>query len=318
MNNKPPLIILSGPTATGKTDISVLFAMQHDLEIISADSAQVYKGMDIGSAKITEEEKKGVPHHLIDVCEPDEDYSAFRFKDMASVAISDIYKRGRVPMVVGGTGFYIQAILKGVDFDDDGPDEDYRNSLQLLADQNGPSCIHKMLRKIDPESADKIPEGNVKRVIRALEYHHLTGRKISEHNEEESKKEAEFNAAYFVLIDERKIMYERIDKRVDKMIEAGLEREVRSLLDKGTDPDSVSMQAIGYKEMVPYIRGEYSLEEAVYQIKLRTRHFAKRQITWYKREPDVIYIDRGEFDNDNEKMSEFMYSECLKRGIFNE
>ena len=318
MSNKPPLIILSGPTATGKTDLSVLFAMQHDLEIISADSAQVYKGMDIGSAKITEDEKKGVPHHLIDVCEPDEDYSAFRFKEMASEAISDIYKRGKVPMVVGGTGFYIQALLKGVEFDDDGPDEDFRNSLQLLADQNGPSYIHEMLFKVDPESADKIPEGNVKRVIRALEYHHLTGKKISEHNEEESKREPEFNVAYFVLTDDRQVMYERIDKRVDKMIEAGLEDEVRSLLEKGTDPESVSMQAIGYKEMIPYIKGEYSLEEAVYQIKIRTRHFAKRQVTWYKREPDVIYLNRGEFNNDNSAMAEFMYRECVKRGILNE
>ena len=318
MINKPPLIILSGPTATGKTDLSVLFAMQHDLEVISADSAQVYKGMDIGSAKITEEEKRGIPHHLIDVCDICEDYSAFRFKEMASEAIADIYKRGKVPIVVGGTGFYIQALLKGVNFDDDGPDEEYRGSLQKLAELNGAGYLHERLSEVDPESADKIPEGNVKRVIRALEYHHLTGKKISDHNEEESKREPEFNAAYFVLIDDREQMYERIDKRVDKMIEGGLEEEVRTLLEKGADPSFVSMQAIGYKEMIPYIRGEYSLEEAVYNIKLRTRHFAKRQVTWYKREPDVIYINRGDFEGDNNKMSDFMYRECLKRGIFNE
>ncbi|MBP5555966.1 MAG: tRNA (adenosine(37)-N6)-dimethylallyltransferase MiaA [Lachnospiraceae bacterium] len=318
MNSKPPLIILSGPTATGKTDLSVLFALQHDLEIISADSAQVYRGMNIGSAKITEEEKKGIPHHLIDVCDIKEDYSAFRFKEMAEEAIADIYKRGKIPLVVGGTGFYIQALLKGVNFDDEGPDEKYRSMLQSLADEKGISYIHEMLKEIDPESAVKIPEGNVKRVIRALEYHHLTGKKISEHNEEESKRASKYNSAYFVLMDDRDLMYERIDKRVDKMMDAGLEREVRSLLENGADPSMVSMQAIGYKEMIPYIKGEYSLEEAVYQIKLRTRHFAKRQVTWYKREPDVIYINRGEFNNDNEKMSEFMYRECLKRGILNE
>ena len=313
--NKPPLIILSGPTATGKTDLSVLFAMQHDLEVISADSAQVYKGMDIGSAKITEEEKKGIPHHLIDVCDISEDYSAFKFKEMAEEAVEGIYKRGKVPIVVGGTGFYIQALLKGVNFDDDGPDEEYRNMLQKLSDEKGPSFIHAMLKEIDPESSEKIPEGNVKRVIRALEYYHLTGKKISEHNEEESKRESKYNYAYFVLSDVRDIMYERIDKRVDRMIDAGLEAEVRSLLDKGADPGYVSMQAIGYKEMIPYIRGEYSLAEAVYQIKLRTRHFAKRQITWYKREPDIIYINRKDFDGDNSKMCEFMYKECSKRGI---
>ena len=315
MNNKPPLIILSGPTATGKTDLSVLFAKHHDLEIISADSAQVYKGMDIGSAKITEEEKQGVPHHLIDVCEIDEDYSAFLFKEMADNAIADIYKRGKVPLVVGGTGFYIQALLKDVEFDDEGPDDEYRAELQKLADEKGASHLHDLLKEIDPESAEKIPAGNVKRVIRALEYHHLTGKKISEHNSEESVKEPNFNAAYFVLIDDRDVMYERIEKRVDKMIEAGLEKEVRTLLEKGADPTSVAMQAIGYKEMIPYIKGDYSLDEAIYQIKLRTRHFAKRQITWYKREPDVIYINRKDFDQDSKKMSEFMYEECMKRGI---
>lgn len=318
MISKPPLIILSGPTATGKTELSVLFALQHSMEIISADSAQVYKGMNIGSAKISEEEKKGVPHHLIDVCDIKVDYSAFRFKEMALEAASCIYKRGKIPLVVGGTGFYIQALLKGVNFDDEGPDQEYRDMLRKLADENGISFIHDMLMDIDLESAEKIPEGNVKRVIRALEYHHLTGKRISEHNEEESKRESKYNFAYFVLMDDRDLMYERIDKRVDKMIEAGLEREVRSLLENGADPSMVSMQAIGYKEMIPYIKGECSLEDAIYQIKLRTRHFAKRQVTWYKREPDIIYINRGDFDNDNEKMSEYMYRECLKRGIINE
>ena len=318
MNSKPPLIILSGPTAVGKTALSVEFASAHGLEIISADSAQVYKGMDIGTAKITEEEKRGIPHHLIDVCDRTEDYSAFRFSEMANECISGIYDRGKIPFVVGGTGFYIQALLKGVEFDDEGPDEEYRESLEKTAEEKGCDHLHMMLKEIDEESALKIPPQNIKRVIRALEYYHLTGRKISEHNENESAKEPVFNAAYFVLTDDRELIYSRIDKRVDEMIGAGLENEVRKILESGTSPESVSMQAIGYKEMIPYIRGEISLDEAVYQIKLRTRHFAKRQLTWYKREPDVIMMDRREFNGDTKAMMKFMSEECIKRGLFDE
>ena len=316
MNGKPPLIILSGPTAVGKTTLSVEFALAHDLEIISADSAQVYRGMNIGTAKITEAEKRGVPHYLIDVCDRSEDYSAFRFSEMAGEAIAKIYDHGKIPFVVGGTGFYIQALLKGVEFDDRGPDEKYRDSLEKIAEEKGCEFLHEMLRNVDEESALKIPPQNIKRVIRALEYHHLTGRKISEHNENESSKEPVYNAAYFVLTDDRELIYSRIDSRVDEMIDSGLENEVRSILESGTSPDCVSMQAIGYKEMVPYIRGEISLDEAVYQIKLRTRHFAKRQLTWYKREPDVIMIDRREFGGDTKSMMEFMEEECKKRGLF--
>jgi tRNA dimethylallyltransferase len=315
MDKKPPLIIISGPTAVGKTSLSVEFAIKEDLEIISADSAQVYRGMDIGSAKITDEEKKGVPHFLIDVCDISEDYSAFRFKEMAESAMDEIYSKGKIPMVVGGTGFYIQALLKGVEFDDDGPDEEYRSSLEALVSDKGEEFLHDMLKEIDPESAEKIPSGNVKRVIRALEYHHLTGKKISEHNKTESLKEPVYNAVYFVLMDDREKIYKRIDERVDEMISLGLENEVRRLLDDGADPSFVSMQAIGYKEMIPYIKGEISLEEAVYQIKLRTRHFAKRQITWYKREPDICMIKVNEFDYDKEKICTFMSEECRKRGI---
>ena len=316
MNGKPPLIILSGPTAVGKTSLSVEFARMHDLEIISADSAQVYKGMDIGTAKITEDEKRGVPHYLIDVCERDEDYSAFRFSEMARDAITQISSHGRIPFVVGGTGFYIQVLLKGIEFDDEGPDEEYRESLEKIAEESGCEYLHDMLKEVDEESALRIPPQNIKRVIRALEYNHLTGRKISDHNDNESVKEPVYNAAYFVLTDDRELIYSRIDKRVDEMIAAGLENEVRSILESGTSPDFVSMQAIGYKEMVPYIRGEISLDEAVYRIKLRTRHFAKRQLTWYKREPDVIMMDRREFNGDTDAMIGFMSDECKKRGLF--
>jgi len=316
MNVKPPLIILSGPTAVGKTSLSVEFALAHDLEIISADSAQVYRGMDIGTAKISSDEMKGVPHHLIDVCDRSEDYSAFRFSEMAGECIKGIYERGRIPFVVGGTGFYIQALLKGVQFDDEGPDDKYRAELERIAEDKGCVFLHDMLKKADEESALKIPPQNVKRVIRALEYNHLTGRKISEHNETESAREPVYNAAYFVLTDDRNLIYQRIDKRVDEMISSGLEKEVRDILSGGTSPDCVSMQAIGYKEMVPYIEGRISLEEAIYQIKLRTRHFAKRQLTWYKREPDVIMMDRRDFNGNAVSIMDLMTEECIKRGIF--
>ena len=316
MDFKRPLIILSGPTAVGKTSLSVSFAMREGLEIISADSAQVYRGMDIGTAKITEAEKEGIPHYLIDVCDPDEDYSAFRFKEMAEKAIDEIYAKGKVPIIVGGTGFYIQALLKGVEFDDEGPDEEYRDKLTRICNEKGTAYLYDMLKEVDPESTVKIREENIKRVIRALEYHHLTGRKISEHNLEESARKPVYNAAYFVLTDDRSLIYERIDRRVDEMMKSGLIEEVKRLLDSGLDPSCVSMQAIGYKEVVPYIMGQCSLEEAAYQIKLRTRHFAKRQLTWYKREPDVIYLDRQKFKGNTEDMCSYMSDECRKRGIF--
>ena len=315
MDSKRPLIILSGPTAVGKTSLSVRFAMREGLDIISADSAQVYRGMDIGTAKITEEEKKGIPHYLIDVCDPSEDYSAFRFKEMAEQAMEEIYSKGKVPLIVGGTGFYIQALLKGIEFDDNGPDDEYREELTRICNEKGTAFLYGMLKEVDPESTLKIHEENVKRVIRALEYHHLTGRKISEHNLEEAAREPVYNAAYFVLTDDRSLIYERIDRRVDEMMESGLIPEVKRLLDSGLDPLCVSMQAIGYKEVVPYIMGQCSLEEATYQIKIRTRHFAKRQLTWYKREPDVIYLDTQKFNGNAEDMCSYMSDECRRRGI---
>ncbi len=311
---KKPLIILSGPTAVGKTEVSVEFALREDLEIISADSAQVYRGMDIGTAKIKPEEMKGVPHYLIDICDPSEDYSAYRFKVMALDAISQIREHGKVPMVVGGTGFYIQALFKDINFDDDGPDKEYRAELEKLADERGAEYLYDMLKKVDPESTRTIRPENVQRVVRALEYHHLTGNKISDHNAKMALHKSVFNEAYFVLTDDRDLMYERIEKRVDIMIENGLEDEVRRLLEGGLSEENVSMQAIGYKEMIPYVKGEITLDEAIYLIKLRTRHFAKRQLTWYRREKNVIYIDRREFKSNNEIL-DFMSSEIRKRGI---
>ena len=296
----PPLVILTGPTAVGKTSLSIRLAGELGGEIISADSVQVYRRMDIGSAKILPDEMQGIPHHLIDILEPTESFDAFRFRELAKEKAAQIHARGKLPIVVGGTGFYIQALLRDIHFSQQETDEAYRQSLWEMAERDGAQVLHEMLRKADPESADAIPAENIKRVIRALEYHHTTGQPISVHNREESLRPAAYRACYFLLSDVRERLYERIDRRVDEMMEAGLEGEVRGLLEEGVTPEMTSMQAIGYKEMVPVIRGAYTAEEAAYRIKRNTRHFAKRQLTWFRREGDVIWVpkDRYGYDED--------------------
>ena len=301
-----PLIIIAGPTAVGKTDISISLAKKIGGEIISADSVQVYRTLDIGSAKITKEEMGGVPHHLIDILDPDEDFNVAIFKDLVYDAIDKIKSNGHIPIMVGGTGFYIQAVLKNVNFSEGESDPGYRKELEEIAISKGAVFLHEKLKQVDPESAENIPAGNVKRVIRALEYYKVTGNLISEHNKEESEKPAVFDNRYFVLNDERGYLYERIDKRVDQMMASGLLEEVRRLYESGISRDAVSMQSLGYRQLLDYFYGEYSLEEAVYQIKLQTRHFAKRQITWFKREKDAIWINKNEFDHDDSKILEFM------------
>ncbi len=282
MNNRP-LIILTGPTAVGKTALSIGLAKAVDGEIISADSMQVYRKMNIGTAKIQQSEMQGVRHHLIDILDPGEDFNVVLFKKYALEAMKDIYSRGKIPVVVGGTGFYIQALLYDINFEDNDNDMSYREELQTLAAEHGNSYIHDMLAGVDPESAEKIHENNVKRVIRALEFYKKTGTKISEHNEAESQKESPYNFEYFVLNDDRQKLYDRIDRRIDIMLEDGLLDEVKSLVDEGYSRDLVSMQGLGYKEMIDYIQERYTLDEAVYTLKRDTRHFAKRQVTWFKR-----------------------------------
>ena len=277
------LIVLTGPTAVGKTDLSIKLAKAVNGEIISADSIQVYKDMNIGSAKITEEEMQGVPHHLIDVLSPEEDFNVVCFKNMADKAIKEIYERGHIPIITGGTGFYIQAVLNDIDFKEN-EDDGYRAYLENLAREKGEIYLHDMLKKVDEKSAEVIHFNNIKKVIRALEYYHQTGEKISEHNENERAKKSPYNFAYFVLDCEREKLYKRIEKRVDIMIEQGLVDEVKSLLDKyNLSSDSVSLQGLGYKEIYAYLMGEISLNEAIYIIKRDTRHFAKRQLTWFRR-----------------------------------
>ncbi len=289
---KQPLIILTGPTAAGKTDTSIALAKAVDGEIISADSMQVYRHMDIGSAKIRPEEMDGIPHYLIDVLEPEEEFNVVRFQELAKRAIREICSKGKIPILVGGTGFYIQAVLYDINFTENDGDMSYRASLEETARREGSEYLHGMLEKVDPEAAEQIHAHNVKKVIRALEFHYQTGQKISDHNAREREKTSVYNSAYFVLTQDRSVLYEKIDRRVDQMMEAGLLDEVRALKARGLDKNCVSMQGLGYKEILAYLDGAYSLDEAVRIIKRDTRHFAKRQLTWFRREKDVIWIDK--------------------------
>ncbi|RDY32841.1 tRNA (adenosine(37)-N6)-dimethylallyltransferase MiaA [Lachnotalea glycerini] len=292
---KRPLIILTGPTAVGKTELSISLAKAVNGEIISADSMQVYKYMDIGSAKVTKEEMDGVKHYLIDELEPDEEFNVVKFQQYAKRYMKEIYDKGKIPILVGGTGFYIQAILYDIDFTDTMEDSAYRSELEALSLEKGAKYIHNMLREVDEASACQIHYNNIKRVIRALEYYKQTGQCISKHNEEQRTKESPYQFAYFVLNDDRLVLYDRINTRIDQMLSNGLIQEVQTLKEKGYTKDMVSMQGLGYKEILSYLDEELSFEEAIYILKRDTRHFAKRQLTWFKRESDVIWLNLPEF-----------------------
>lgn len=315
-NEKNPLIILTGPTAVGKTRLSVELAKRIGGEIISADSMQVYRRMDIGSAKVRPEEMQGIRHYLIDEFEPNEEFHVVRFQEYAKKYIQEIRKRGKLPILAGGTGFYIQAVLYDIDFTENGSDLSYRETLQEFARERGTEYLHKLLADVDPESAAVIHANNVKRVIRALEYFHETGEPISSHNEKERQKASTYQFAYFVLNDRREQVYQNIDRRVDQMIAEGLLDEVKALKNEGCTRDMVSMQGLGYKEMLDYLDGLYSFEEAVRVLKRDTRHFAKRQLTWFRRERDVTWMDKDKFENTDEKILEYMITELEKRGIY--
>lgn len=334
--SKRPMIVLSGPTAVGKTKLSIALAKAVGGEIVSADSMQVYRHMDIGSAKITRAEMQGVPHHMIDILEPWEEFSVAVFKEKCGQCLTGIYERGHIPILTGGTGFYVQALLRDIDFSGpameraeerdsgaaegnptaadgskgEGPRENgrYRAYLESLAAEQGPHSLHHMLRQVDPASADAIHANNQKRVIRALEYFHLTGEPISRHNKREREKEPAYHSCYFVLNDLRERLYERIGQRVDEMMDLGLVAEVERLRDMGCHRGMVSMQGLGYKEILAYLEGDIPLEEAVEAIKRDTRHFAKRQLTWFRRERDVIWVDKNEFDYDEDRILRYMLS----------
>ena len=312
---KKSLVILTGPTAVGKTALSLVLAKQIGGEIVSADSMQVYRYMDIGSAKISPKEMAGVPHHLINVLDPKESFNVVMFQQMAREAMEGIYSRGHIPILVGGTGFYIQAVVRDIDFTESKDDPVFRAACDELIRKDGPEALHEKLREIDPASAEAIHPHNSKRVARALEYYHLTGRPISAHNREQQEKESPYAFAYFVLNDKREKLYEQIDRRVDGMLAEGLLDEVRSLVEMGCGRQQVSMQGLGYKELLEYLEGTISYEEAVYRIKRDTRHFAKRQITWFKRERDVIWVNKDNFDYDDRQILAFMTLAMAERGI---
>jgi tRNA dimethylallyltransferase len=300
------LIVLTGPTAVGKTSLSIALAKAVDGEIISADSMQVYKYMNIGTAKITEEEKCGIPHFLIDELEPDEEFNVTIFKNKVMGYIEDIKSRGKVPIIVGGTGFYIQSVIYDINFNEYGDDSKVRKKYEAMAETLGKSELHKKLALVDREYADSVSYNNVKKVVRALTFFEMTGEKLSEHNKRERERSSPFDFAYFVLTMDRKKLYERIDKRVDLMFDMGLVEEVKALMAKGYDKSLVSMQGIGYKEVIDYLSGKTSLEECIDIIKRDTRHFAKRQLTWFKREKVVTYIDKDEFDAEDKCLKEML------------
>ena len=315
MEEKKKLIILTGPTAVGKTKLSIETARMLNAEIISADSMQVYKYMDIGTAKITKEEMEDITHYMVDELEPDEEFNVVVFKRLALKYMDEIYKKGKIPLIVGGTGFYIQALLYDIDFtENDDDDGAIRKELEELVRVKGGEYLHSELAKVDKESADDIHPNNVKKVIRALEYYKLTGQKMSEHNKEQRQKESPYNFLYLVLNDDRQLLYDRIDKRIDIMLKDGLIDEVKSLKEKGYGKDLVSMQGLGYKEILDYLDGSSTLDEAIYILKRDTRHFAKRQLTWFRREKITIWIDKSKFESD-EAILEYIKALAIDKGI---
>lgn len=306
--SKPPLIILAGPTAVGKTALSVQLAGSVGGEIVSADSMQVYRHMDIGSAKIRPDQMRGIPHHLIDILDPREDFNVVVFQQKCRECFHEIYSRGHIPILTGGTGFYIQAVLRDIDFTENEEDGAFRREMEGLARAEGTKTLHDRLKEVDPAAAEAIPHGNVKRVIRALEYYRLTGQPISEHNARERARGNAYNACYFVLNDNREKIYKRIDERVDNMLAQGLVEEVRQLREMGCRRGHTAMQGLGYKEILDFLDGLTGLDEAVARIKRDTRHFAKRQLTWFRREPEVIWADRRDFpaEGQDEALCKFM------------
>lgn len=312
--DKKPLIILTGPTAVGKTALSIALAKKINGEMISADSMQVYRGMDVGTAKIMPDEMEGIPHHLIDVLDPKDSFDVVTFQTMAKKALDEIYAKGKIPIVVGGTGFYIQALLYDIDFSENDGDDAYRKELTELLEKNGADYLYEMLRKVDPASCEIIHKNNHKRVIRALEFYHQTGQPISEHNEEQSQRNSPYNFLYFVLNDDRQKLYDRIELRIDKMVDDGLLDEVKQLKENGCKRGMVSMEGLGYKEILDYLDGKCTLEDALYILKRDTRHFAKRQITWFKREKEVIWLNRPEFQSEEDILNT-MIDKMKERGI---
>ncbi|KOF56870.1 MULTISPECIES: tRNA (adenosine(37)-N6)-dimethylallyltransferase MiaA [Clostridium] len=294
------LLIIAGPTAVGKTDISIKLAKELNGEIISADSMQIYKYMDIGSAKISTDEMQGIRHHLINIKDPSEEFSVAEFKDKATIAIDDIVERGKYPIIAGGTGLYINSIICNYEFTGTYKDDDYRNYLKNLADENGKDYVHELLKNIDRESYEKLYPNDLKRVIRALEVYKVTKRTISELNKGVNLYDISYDINYYVLNMNRDKLYERINKRVDKMLSHGLIDEVVKLKNMGYNSDMQSMKGIGYKEVLYYLDGKLSFDEAVDLIKKGSRHYAKRQLTWFRKDKRAKWINKDLYKDDSE------------------
>ncbi|MCR5747875.1 MAG: tRNA (adenosine(37)-N6)-dimethylallyltransferase MiaA [Lachnospiraceae bacterium] len=310
-DKKKRIVILAGPTAVGKSETSLILAEHINGQIVSADSMQVYRHMDIGSAKLPADMRRGITHHMIDVLEPDEDFNVSVFKNMAKSCIDKIHAEGSIPIVCGGTGFYIRALIYDIDFSEGEVDTEVRKYFENLAEDKGIAYMEELLRKEDPKYAD-LSHGNLKRIIRALEYNKLTGEKMSDKNEAERAKEPAYDAVYYVLYMPREKLYARIEKRVDQMMDDGFLSEVKALKEMGVSRDMTSMQGLGYRQLYDHLDGKYDLDTAIDEIKKQTRHFAKRQITWFKREKEVTWIDVTEFNKAGE-IAEWINTDITKR-----
>ena len=303
--NKIPLIILTGPTAVGKTDLSIKLAKSLDAEIISADSMQIYKYMDIGSAKPDKTQLARVRHHMVDVADPREDFSVARYQEMAEDAIRQILGKGLLPVVAGGTGLYMNSLIYDMDFAQAPAQEGYRKKLHEIAEEKGSMALYEMLKGSDPEAAERIHPNNVKKVIRALEACEHSDKGVQDISALKKKRD-DWDVILMGLCMPREILYERINKRVDILVSQGLEKEIRDLLAMGLDEDNISMKGIGYKEMIGHINGQYDLEEAVRLIKRNTRHYAKRQMTWFRRYEDLKWFDLTLYDNEDEALDDMI------------
>jgi len=283
--------VIVGPTAVGKTELAIKVAKKVDGEIISADSMQVYRGLDIGTAKPTEEEREGIPHHLLDVVDPSEEFSVADYQKMVEKVLADLANRDKTPILTGGTGLYIQAVLQGFIFSPEGKDPELRARLEETAEIQGNKALHAQLAEVDPETAQRLHPNDRRRIIRALEVFYSTGQPLSYHLKMQGERGPRHRSVKFGLIRSRARLYERINARVDLMMQAGLLDEVKALVQQGLSDDATAMQALGYKELVGYLRGEYDLEEAVRLLKRDTRRYAKRQLTWFRRDREIIWLD---------------------------
>ncbi|MGO1368759.1 MAG: tRNA (adenosine(37)-N6)-dimethylallyltransferase MiaA [Senegalia sp. (in: firmicutes)] len=297
---KKDLIIIVGPTASGKTSISIDLAKKINAEIISADSMQIYKYMDIGTAKVSKQEMNDINHHMIDEKYPNEEYSVSDFKNNAYKYIDDIYLRNKLPLVVGGTGLYINSLVYDLDFKKAISNNELRDKYYDLAKQHGNKYIHDLLKEVDYKSYIRIHENDTKRIVRALEIFYETGKAMSDSYDDFRKPNTDFNLIIFGITMNRDKLYERINKRVDIMLEDGLVEEVKSLLDMGYDKSLISMQGLGYKEIIGYLEGKYSLKEAIELLKRDTRRFAKRQITWFKKDERINWLNKVDFESEND------------------